>query len=883
MSLADACARADAHSPFLRGLMRREDDLLAQMESQGFDAALTTALSRLNPDDPSPSLRQARAGVALTVALADLAGAWSLEQVTAALTRFADTALDFAIQAAFADRGHSPRGLAALALGKMGSHELNYSSDIDLIFIHDPETLPTREGEDPTEAAVRLVRRIVTLLSERTADGYALRVDLRLRPDPDSTPSSLPVGAAEHYYQSQALAWERSAFIRARAAAGDLALGRGFLAAIQPFIWRRSLDYSALAEIREVSHQIRDHFAETQSLGPGFDLKRGRGGIRECEFYAQVHQMIFGGRDPSLRSGATVEALAALSAAGRIPEADARLLAESYRHYRTLEHHIQMVADQQTHAVPKLAADRAQVAGLIGAPNWRAVEAGLAPRLKAVARLYDRLLDTGEGQRGPRLPQDSASIQAWGAKNRIKDPQLLATLTEGWRSGRPRSLRAPEAQRAFEQVIPVLVPLVGTGRTGREALLRLDQLIIALPSGVQFWRLLAAHPALLKVVGRLLTTTPLLADALARRPSLLDVLLEPASPLPDIAAARAELDSVCRGLEGEQLLDRVRVWTAERRFAQGVQLIDGTLSPAEASRELSLMAEAAVGLLAEATVAEFAARHGDVPGGRLVPLALGRFGGGQLTAQSDLDLVFLFTGSYETPSTGKPPLSASAWFNRLAPRLVAALTVPTAAGPLYEVDTRLRPSGADGLLAVSLDSFVRYQQADADVWEQMALTRARPVGCSSEDAATAQAAIDSLVARQRDPGHVRREAAEMRRHMARHKPQAGPFDVKLMKGGLVDIEFIVAVRALLSGRPVPANLEQAAALLAPELVEPARLMNAILVMLRLIQPHDAAAAPDAAAGALLARACGKSGLASLKADLSQARGIVTRIWAETFP
>jgi glutamate-ammonia-ligase adenylyltransferase len=883
MSLQEARARADAHSPFLRGLIRREAGLLAEMESQGFDAALEAALARLDPSDPAPTLRQARAGVALTVAMADLSGAWPLEQVTAALSRFADTALDFAIATAFADRGHTSRGLAALALGKMGSHELNYSSDIDLIFLHDPETLPTRDGEDPTEAAVRLVRRVVTLLSERTANGYALRVDLRLRPDPDSTPSSLPVGAAENYYQSQALAWERSAFIRARAAAGDRALGESFLAAIQPFIWRRSLDYSALAEIREISHQIRDHFAEGQALGPGFDLKRGRGGIRECEFYAQVHQMIFGGRDASLRDGATMNALAALAAAGRIPPSDARLLAEAYRHHRTLEHRIQMVADQQTHAIPKLAAERAQVAGLIGAASWRAVESDLAPRLKTVARLYDRLLETGEGRRGPRLPHDAGQVQAWAAQARIKDPQLLATLTEGWRSGRPRSLRAPESQRAFEQVIPQLVQQVGTGRTGREALLRLDQLVAALPSGVQFWRLLAAHPALLKVVARLLTSTPLLADALARRPSLLDVLLEPASPLPDIDAAAQELDNLCRGLDGEQLLDRVRVWTAERRFALGVQLIDGTITPADASRELSLMAEAAVTLLARTTMADFTARHGEVPGGRLVPLALGRFGGGQLTAQSDLDLVFLFTGAYETLSTGTPPLSASAWFNRLVPRLVAALTVPTAAGPLYEVDTRLRPSGADGLPAVSLDSFVRYQQADAGVWEQMALTRARPIACEAGDAALAQSLIDSLVAAPRDADHVRREAAEMRRHMARHKPQAGPFDVKLMKGGLVDIEFIVAVRALLAGRPVSASLEAAAEIHAPDLVEPARLMNAILVMLRLIQPHDAAAAPDAAAGALLARACGKPGLASLKADLSQARGIVTRLWAETFP
>jgi glutamate-ammonia-ligase adenylyltransferase len=882
MSLADALARADRHSPFLRGLIRREGALIAQLEAQGGEAAFAQALARLDPAEPAPSLRRARAGVALVTALADLAGIWTLEQVTEALTRFADSALDFAMQAAFVERGLAPAGLTALALGKMGSFELNYSSDIDLIFLHDPDMLPRRDGEDPTDAAVRLVRRVVALLSERTADGYALRVDLRLRPDPDSTPSSLPLAAAEHYYQSQALAWERSAFIRARAAAGDRAMGERFLKAIEPFIWRRSLDYSALAEIGEVSHRIRDHFGTVEKLGPGFDLKRGRGGIRECEFHAQVLQMIFGGRDPSLRSGATLDALAALARAGRLPSDDAALLADAYRLFRTVEHRIQMVADQQTHAVPKTAAERAQVAGLMGLDHWRAAEAELAPRLKAVGRLYDRLLESGEARRGPRLPPRAGEVEAWATRARIRDPKLLAGFVDGWRAGRPRSLRAPEALRAFESVIPALVQQVGTGRTGRESLLRLDRMIGALPSGVQFWRLLAANPGLMKVVGRLLSTTPLLADALARQPSLLDVLLEPAQSLPDLAAAEAELHAVCRGLDEEALLDRVRVWTAERRFALGVQLIDGLRTPADASAELSLMAEAAVGLCVRHTTASFAARHGEVPGGRLVPLALGRFGGGQLTAQSDLDLVLLFTGSHEARSTGNPQLSASAWFNRLAPRLISALTAPTAAGTLYEVDTRLRPSGSDGLLCTSLDSFVRYQREEAGVWEAMALTRARPVGCAPEDAALAQAAIDSLVSQPRKPGPVVREAQEMRRHMAKHKPPAGPFDVKLMKGGLVDIEFIVAVRALLAGAPVPPGLEAAAAQLAPDLLEPARLMNAMLVMLRLVQPHDSSAAPDAAAGALIARACGKTGLAALRADLAQARKTVGRLWAETF-
>ncbi len=883
MSLAEARARAEAHSPFLRGLMRAQPELLAQMETHGFDAAFEASLARLDAASPAASLRQARAGVALTVALADLAGDWPLEATTAALTRFADRALDVAIRAAFAERDSEPAGLAALALGKMGSHELNYSSDIDLIFLHDPDHLPRRSSEDPTEAAVRIVRRVVGLLAERTAEGYAFRVDLRLRPDPDSTPASLPLAAAEHYYQSEALAWERSAFIRARAVAGDIAMGRDFLAAIDPFIWRRSLDYSALADIRDVSHRIRDHFGEVTKLGPGFDLKRGRGGIREVEFHAQVHQLIFGGRDPSLRAPATLDALSALARAGRIPAEEAGRLADAYRLFRTVEHRIQMLADQQTHAIPRLAGERRAIAGLMGFPAWKPVETLLAPHLKTVARLYDRLLETGERPRAaPRLPQEPDDVHRWATRHRLKDPALLVSLAEGWRAGRPRSLRAPEARRAFEAVIPGLVQQVAAGRAGRDGLIRLDQMIAALPSGVQFWRLLAAHPPLSRVVGRLLTGTPLLADALARRPSLIDVLLEPAPPLGSAAEAEAELRAVARGLDGEQLLDRVRSWTAERRFLIGVQLLDGACRPLDAARQLAFMAEAAVAVLAEAVTAEFASRAGTVPGGRLVPLALGRFGGGELTAQSDLDLVFLFTGDWQALSTGNPPMTASAWFNRLAPRIVAALTVPTAAGPLYEVDTRLRPSGEDGPLAISLESFRAYQVGDADVWEQMALTRARPIACAPEDAATARALIDELVSRPRDPAAVKAEALAMRRHMARHKPPAGPFDLKLMKGGLVDIEFILGVRALLAGRPVPPDLAEAARLLAPGLLSPLALMMSALVMLRLVQPHGAAASPDPAAGMVIARACGKSGLAALRADLAQARRIVAAAWAETF-
>lgn len=880
---AEARARAERHSPYLRGLLRREAALYEQIITEGPDAALKTAVERLDVNSPGPSLRHSKAGMALVVALADLAGAWSLEKVTDALSDHADAALDFAIRTAFAERDEASRGFSALALGKMGSRELNYSSDIDIIFLHDPDLLPRRNNEDPTEAAVRIARRASTLLSERTADGYCWRVDLRLRPDPDSTPSSLPVGAAEVYYQSEALAWERSAFIRSRAAAGDVEMGERFLRDIAPFIWRRSLDYSALADIGEVSYQIRDHFAEGQKLGPGFDLKRGRGGIREIEFFAQIHQLIFGGREPALRAPATLDALRALSEAGRIPSDDADFLSAAYRQFRTVEHRLQMIADQQTHVIPRQKAEREAVAQLYGLPNWKSLEAELSPNVRGVAKRYDKLLESnGEDRRGPRIPHDRDQVELWGKKNRVADPVLLATLLEGWRNGRPRSLRAPESRRAFEVIAPALVLRVGIGRTGRDDLLRLDRMIQALPSGVQFWRLLAANPPLAEVVARILTTMPLLSDALAARPDLIDVLLEPASDLPTVDSARQELRMLTSGLDEEALFDRVRRWTAERRFQLSVALLDGHASPLAASAVLSRMAEATVELLAERVTDDFARRHGRVADGELVVLALGRFGGGELTFQSDLDLSFTFTGSFQAQSDGTRPLSASAWYNRAGQRLISALTVPTAGGTLYEVDTRLRPSGNDGLLVVSLDSFAQYQKNSAELWEIMSLVRARPVTGSVTARAAAETVLVDILTMPRDRDAVVREALSVRRHMAKHKPAKGPFDVKLARGGLVDLEFIVEARALIAGIKVSTSITEAASVVAPDLVEASRLMQSILVMLRLVQPHDSSASPGPATGAVLARACGEPSFAALKAALSEAKRAVHRAWIETF-
>ncbi|WP_448582897.1 bifunctional [glutamate--ammonia ligase]-adenylyl-L-tyrosine phosphorylase/[glutamate--ammonia-ligase] adenylyltransferase [Thermaurantiacus sp.] len=887
-AIAEALARAERHSPFLRMLIRNEDALVGQVRDGDFSGALAKAAARLVHEDAAVALRRARGGVALVVALADLAGAWSLEEVTAALSEFADAAIDRALDAAFAAVGvpsEDRRGITILGLGKLGSRELNYSSDVDLIVLHDPAQLPRMRAEDPDEAAARLVRRMGALLSERTAEGYALRVDLRLRPDPDATPPSLRLAAAEAYYQSQALAFERSAFIRARAVAGDRAMGSAFLTTIAPFVWRRSLDYSALAEIRDITLRIRDHFHERQNFGPGYDVKRGRGGIREVEFFAQVHQMIFGGRDPALRAPATLDALAALAEAGRITRDAQTRLAGAYRALRTLEHRLQMVDDQQTHRIPRLAADRAQVAGLAGAHSWNALARATERHVKTVAKLYDELLNTDKvRQPRARLPDRPDDIRQWAREARIADPEVLVQAAGHWRSGRPRSLRAPESRAAFETLAPSLVRAVGTGRAGRAGLVRLDQFIGALPSGVQFWRLLLAHPPLAALLARLLTATPLLANALAARPELFDVVIDPPPPLARIEMAIEELEAYADAgrADLETLLDRTRRWTAERRFRIGVDILEGRREVLEAAAELSDMAEAAIVVLTKAVAAAFAAQHGRIPGQDLVVLALGRFGGRALTHQSDLDLVLLFSGSHEGRSDGPVPLGASTYFNRLGQRLIGALTAPTASGPLYEVDTRLRPSGAQGLLAVSVDSFVRYQSQDAEIWETLALTRARPVAGPPQAQASVKQAIASLLGSPRPAEAVCRGAIEMRRLMETHKPAQGPFDVKLMKGGLVDLEFVIAARALIAGTRIPTELEAAAARVAPELIPAHRLFMSVLMGLRLILPAKAAAAPDRAAASLLARTCGKSGIQALRHDLGVAKAAVLAAWEETF-
>jgi glutamate-ammonia-ligase adenylyltransferase len=877
-----AIDRAREHSPFLREALAARGEIAEKFLADGAACAAELALASAPDAEVERRLRQRRYGLALAVALGDLTGELPLERVTALLSDFADRALDEAVAAAIAERvpDAEAKGFAVIAMGKLGSHELNYSSDVDLLLLFDPATLPRRDRDEPGEAAVRIGRRLIELMQKRTEDGYVQRVDLRLRPSPEVTPIALPVDAAISHYESSALPWERAAFIRARAAAGDIALGERFLKSIEPFVWRRSLDFGVIEEVRQISARIRDHFAQNAQIGPGYDLKRGRGGIREVEFYVQIQQMIHGGRDPSIRQPATLDAIAALHAADRLDREMADDLASAYRLLRTVEHRVQMVDDAQTHLLPADPAALDNVARLDGLADGAALLDALRPHVDQTGRIFDSL---SPGERGA-LSNDPDILKAELAALGFADPESASRHVGHWRSGKARSLRSPAARQAFEDMLPALLPAVAAGAHPDHALNRLSDIVERLSSGVNFFRLLEARPQLAELLAKVLAHAPALADQLARRPELFEGLFDASSfemppPAEDFAALLGE---AMRGQPYDVALDRARRMVNERRFALGVQLIDRRRDPLEVALGYARVAEGTLQALAEAATHEFEQAHGRFDEGELVLLGLGRLGGCSLTHASDLDVIYLHSSPPDGRSNGRRPLGPNDYFNRLASRVTAALSVPTAAGPLYEVDTRLRPEGATGMLVVSLDAFEQYQRTTAWTWEHMALCRARPVFGSAAARERAAAIIDEIVRLPRDPAKVVKDAVKMRAEMERHKPPQSKLDVKLGPGGLVDLEFAVQVLQLTRHAGLDPQLEIAVEQLAAKTLVPANIVEAqklltrMLVMMRLVAPADIKPTPDT--WQLVAEACGAASWDGLLAEHDAARQSISELW-----
>lgn len=899
----NALERARRYAPFLnRSLDRLPDltDILAQGEGE---KALQLAHKYGSHEDTGVALRRERLALATTLAVGDLAGAFPLSRVVGELTAFADRALDRAIRTSIFERigEDTAQGFIALALGKQGAGELNYSSDIDPILLYDPATLPHRSKDDAGEAAQRYTRRIVKLLSENTSEGYVLRVDLRLRPASEISPLAVPRALALEHYQSAALPWERAAFTRARAAAGDIEAGETFLESIRPFIWRHNLDFGAMDEIRSLTERIRSADDGPLHPGPGFNVKRGRGGIRDIEFIVQTFQLIHGGRDPQLRVRGTRAALGALARTGRLNPEHAQTLGDNYDRLRTVEHRLQMVNDRQTHSLPEGDA-LDEVAWLDGLTDGAGLVEDLQKITDQTSQIFVELIGEPAAKEVTIAPDPlpanahADSLDTLG----FDDADELARRIAAWRDGRYQALRSEQALAAFDLLTPALLKALAGSDDPARALTRWETLLERAPSAVTLFRLLNAEPDLLDRLVAALTLAPTLSDELARRPELLDILLdrgalEPPGSVDEIA--RHILASAERQ-DYEALLDAIRRTTGEMRFALGIQLIEGLADPIDIGAALSRIAEAALQLAVPAAHAEFAQKHGRIVNSELLILGLGRFGGGALTHASDLDVVYLFTGDHSATSDGSRSISATNYYNRLAGRVTAALSVPTAQGALYEIDTRLRPQGNQGPLAVSCAAFEKYQREAAWTWEHMALARARVLVGSQTGRDTINAIMRSVLRRARDPKGVKTEISGMRDQMAQHKTPNGPLDVKRLRGGLIDCEFLIHFLQLRGeaadetplaeayqdayspdlGTAIPAMVR--AGLLPKTFRADYDLMTRMLTSLRLLAPGGGV--PPACAAQALARACQKKNFDSLVKDFAAARERVRDLWNQTF-
>ena len=903
-------AAIGGNSPFLSDLAIRESASLRRMLTAGPDEIVTAALARIArcpvtapKAELAAILRQAKRQVALITALADIGGIWPLARVTAALSDLAGAALSAAtnhlLRAAHARKILKlpvPRdpardsGFTVLGMGKLGARELNYSSDVDLVLIYDPARHPGIEDQLSGTFA-RIARDLCALMEARDADGYVFRTDLRLRPDPAATPPAVALPTALAYYESAGENWERAAMIKARPVAGDLALGAQFLAEIRPFIWRRHLDFAAIADIRAMKRRMDDHHASALPAGSdpvarvsGHDIKLGEGGIRGVEFAAQTLQLVWGGRDPRLREATTLGALDQLAATGHLPADAAQTLRAAYPVLRRVEHRLQMVADRQTHSLPASRKELERFAIFMGYPDATAFATALLVTLESVRRQDAALFDS-DNPAADDAVFTATRLQDMG----FREPDRVLNALKSWRAGGPRALRSPRGRALLEDILPALMQALANQREPDAAFARLDTLLARLPAGVHVLSLFHRRPMLIDRVAAVLGAAPSLADHLAQVPAALEGLLAPNAIDIDPAATLDRQLADARTLEDAVAIVRRTVRGEEFRLA--VAQMEGRIDTDAAGLARTDLADAALAALLPRVLAEHQARHGTIAGGGMVVVLLGKAGGREMMTGSDLDLMLVYDhAASAVESDGPRRLPPSTYYIRAAHALVAALTAPGADGALYAVDMRLRPSGNKGPVAVSLAAFRRYHAADAWTWEHMALTRARCVTGPPALLRRVRTAIGQAMGADTNAPKICADAVAMRIRTLRDHPPQGKWDVKLRPGGQMEVEYIVQVLLLLTPKARPATttrlavarLHRAGALDAAEsalLIEADRLWRTVQGMLRItVGPRAPNPLPEAALEALLHAAAPGCDEAAFRARLDSVAAQVRAVF-----
>jgi glutamate-ammonia-ligase adenylyltransferase len=840
--LAAILASVAAEAPYLWDLVRADPTRLVGFLTHDPEDELVALLAKARTDVATArnsaavmrSLRQMKAGSALLVALADISGVWPLAHVTAALTNVAETALGAAVhyllrqavrgdKLVLRDRQHpeSGSGYIVLAMGKMGGYELNFSSDIDLMIFFDPGASALPPGVEAAPFFARLTRELVKLLQERTADGYVFRVDLRLRPDPSSTQVAISIDAALNYYESRGQNWERAALIKARPCAGDREAGDNFLRELSPFVWRKYLDYAAVADVHAMKQQIHAYRGHGEIAVEGHNVKLGRGGIREIEFFVQTQQLIAGGRNVALRGRETVATLAALATGGWIDAATRDELTTAYEFLRRVEHRLQMMADEQTHTLP---ADRdaleafARFLGFATRDNFAAT---LLAQLRTVEKHYVRLFESAPALLAQQQNLSFDNIEDEGetldrlAEMGFRQPREAVAAVRRWHTAAYRALRGEQARKNLGELVPVIIDQFARAENPDAALAAFDHFLAGLRGGGRFLSLLRQNPDLVRFIALLLGTAPRLADILAQHPHVIDPLIEPNSfaALPETKHLEVGLvRALGEARSYEDMLDAIRLFGQEQMFLIGARIFSGSVAAEQAGEGFAGLADVLIRALHARVEHNFVAAHGRIRGQETAIVALGRLGAREMTASSDLDLIVIYDFDAEHPtSDGKRPLYGAQYFARLTQRLISGLTAQTNYGMLYQVDMRLRPSGRSGPLATQIGGFISYQERDAWTWEHMALTRARVVSASPAFAAQVEAAIYDVLCRKRNARGIAADVIEMRAAIAKEKGDAEPWDLKFAAGGLVDIEFIAQYLQLIHAAEVPEILDTSTA------------------------------------------------------------------------
>jgi len=889
-------AAIGGNAPYLADLALAEPAALLATQTEGFDSAFGQIIGGLKALSPQASrekiaraLRLAKRRAALTIALADIGGAWSLTQTTAALSTLAQFSLRAAIRHLLASL-HAQKtiklpnkadpdqkcGFVALALGKLGAGELNYSSDIDLVLLFDPENPVYPPEAQPIMA--RLARDLVNLLSMRDENGYVFRVDLRLRPNPSATPAVIALPTALAYYESHGRTWERAAFSKARPIAGDLALGAKFLDAIRPFIWRKHLDFAAIGDIHGMKRQIDAN--QTHQGLPGHDVKLGRGGIREIEFIVQTLSLVWGGQDLSLRIPQTLLALPALARAGHLPATTANSLATAYETLRRVEHRLQMVADRQTHELPDTEAALQAFSTFLDEPDFLQTFPAL---LEDVHRHFLSFFDDGAGtpaeidpgEHGNPPPAFTTRLEALG----FHDIPHIAQRLRDWNSGTMPALRSDRAQELLKTLLPPLLAALGRQKDPDRAFLHFDTLMSRQRAGVQLLSLFVRNPALLDRLAAVLGAAPALAEHLAQDAQALETLLTPTArftaPKPELRLLLREAGDL------EQAAAITRRFVRREEFHLSVATLEGRLDTNEAGRLRGNLAAAALSLLLPLILKQHEARYGQIPGAAFGIVALGKTGSGEMLAGSDLDLMLIYDHAAQDSTPAQ-------YFVRLSHALTGILTARGPEGPIYQVDMRLRPSGNQGPVAVSLTAFRRYHAEESWTWERMALTRARVMAATPKFTKILDAEIRAALSRPEPAQKIRADTIAMLARINAELPAAGPWDVKHCPGGLIELAFIAEALQLIHGPANPslfhANtaaairaLAKAGHIFAPDstaLLNADFLWRTIQGISRITGLKEKDTAPQPAMLAPLFRATNTLDLAQLRATMRQAEADV---------